>query len=66
MLTSKLSTRLYEKRDGFNFAIINFPHLDSKIATASSYGVYISQLIRYARACSLYSDLLQRHCIMST
>ena len=26
-----------------------------------AYGVYISQLIRYARACSNYSDFLERH-----
>jgi hypothetical protein len=31
-------------------------------ATASpAYGVYISQLIRYARASSNYSDFLKRH-----
>ena len=53
-----LFTRLYDKRDDFNVAIINFPHLHSSILTAPAYGVYISQLIRYARACSFYSELL--------
>jgi hypothetical protein len=28
-INCQLSTRLYHKRDDFNFAIINFPHLDS-------------------------------------
>ena len=56
-----LSTRLYDKRDDFNFTIINFPNLDSNIPLSPAYGVYISQLIRYARACSTYDDFLKRH-----
>ena len=40
---------------------INFPHLSSNIPSSPAYGVYISQLIRYARACSHYQDFLQRH-----
>ena len=48
----KLSTRLYDKRDDFNFPIANFPFLSSYIPSAPAYGVYVSQLIRYARACS--------------
>jgi len=50
----QLSTKLYDKRDDFNFAIINFPHLDGSIQTAPDYTVYISQLVRYGRAGSLY------------
>ena len=60
-----LSTRIYDKRDDFNFDIINFPHLDSNIPSSPAYGVYISQLIRYARACSNYSDFLLRHKVLS-
>ena len=56
-----LSTRIYDKRDDFNFKIINFPHLSSNIPTSPAYGVYISQLIRYARACSSYSEFVKRH-----
>ena len=56
-----LSTRLYDKRDDFNFSIINFPHLISNIPLSPAYGVYISQLIRYARACSSYGDFVERH-----
>ena len=33
----------------------------SKISASPAYGVYISQLIRYARASSNYSDFLKRH-----
>ena len=44
----KLSTRLYDKRDDFDFHIVNFPYLSSNIPSGPSYGVYILQLIRYA------------------
>ena len=39
----KLSTRLYDKRDDFDFHIVNFPFLSSNIPSFPSYGVYISQ-----------------------
>ena len=57
-------TKLYDKRDDFNFDIVNFPHLDSNIALAPAYGVYISQLVRYSRACYNYSDFKERHVIL--
>ena len=57
----KLSTRLYDKRDHFDFHIVNFPFLSSNIPSGPSYGVYISQLIRYARCCSHYEDFRYRH-----
>ena len=47
-------TSIYDKRDDFNFHITNFPFLSSTIPTSPAYGVFISQLIRYARACSSY------------
>ena len=53
---SKLSTWLYDKRDGFDFHTVNFPFFSSNIPSGFSYGVYISQLIRYARCCSHYDD----------
>ena len=56
----KLTTRLYDKRDDFNFPIVNFPFLSSNIPSAPAYGVYVSQLIRYARACSNYQDFMER------
>ena len=40
------------KRDDFDFDIINFPFLDEDIPRRTSYGVYISQFIRFARASS--------------
>jgi hypothetical protein len=52
--------QLYDKRDDFNFSIINFPYLCSNIPASPAYGEYISQLIRYARACSTYDQFLDR------
>jgi hypothetical protein len=46
-----LKTKLYDKRDYFNFPIVNFPIICSNISAAPAYGIYISQLIRYSRAC---------------
>ena len=57
----KLSTRLYDKRDDFGFHIVNFPFLSSNVPSGPSYGVYISQLIRYARCCSHYDDFRYHH-----
>ena len=37
----ELSTRLYDKRDDFDFHIVNFPYLSSNIPSGPSYGVYI-------------------------
>jgi hypothetical protein len=52
----RLTTSLYYKRDDLDFSIVNFPFLYSKIPLSTAYGVYISQLIRYARACFAYED----------
>ena len=51
-----LSTKIYDKRDDFNFDIVNCPFLDGDVHRRTSYGVYISQLIRFARASSNLSD----------
>ena len=53
---AKLLTRLCDKSDDFDFHIGNFPFLSSNIPSGPSYGVYISQLTRYARCCSHCDD----------
>ena len=53
---SRLCTRLCGRRDGFGFRVVSFPFLSSNIPSSPSYGVCISQLIRYARCCSYYDD----------
>ena len=47
-----VSPKIYDKRDDFNFEIVNFPFLNGDVPRSPSYGVYISQLIRFARVCS--------------
>ena len=47
-----VSYKIYDKRGDFDFEIVNFPFVDSDVPRTTSYGVYISQLIRFARASS--------------
>jgi hypothetical protein len=54
----KIMTQLDDKRDDFNFSIVNFPYLCSNIAASPAYGVYISQFIGYSRGCSTYDLFL--------
>jgi hypothetical protein len=51
---------LRQKKDNFNFPIVNFPFICSNIPAAPAYGVYISQMIRYSRACGSYQDFHDR------
>ena len=51
-----VSTKIYDKRDHFDFDIVNFPFLHGDVFRRTSYGVYISQLIRFARASSNLSS----------
>ena len=56
-----VSTKIYDKRDDFDFDIVNFPFLDGDVPRRTSYGVYISQLIRFARASSNLNDFNYRN-----
>ena len=51
-----VSTKIYDKRDDFYFDIVNFPFLDGDVPRRTSYRVYISQLIGFARASSNLND----------
>ena len=42
-----VSSKIYDKRDDLDFDIVNFPFLDGDVPRRPSYGVYISQLIRF-------------------
>ena len=55
-----ISTKIYDKRDDLDFEILNFPILDD-VPRSTSYGVYISQLIRFARASSHVADFNTRN-----
>jgi hypothetical protein len=56
----RLTTSFYDRRDNFDFTIVNFLFLCSNIPLSSAYGVYISKLIRYARVCFAYEDFSKR------
>jgi hypothetical protein len=51
-----ISTSIFDKRDAFDFPIVNFPTLTGNIPLKSSYGVFIGELVRYARNCTHYND----------
>ena len=65
-----VSSKIYDKRDDFDFDIVNFPFLDGDVPRRPSYGdvprrpfygLYISQLIRFARVCSHVDDFNTRN-----
>ena len=51
-----VSATIYDRCDNFGFEIVDFPFLDGDVPHSISYGVYISQLIRFARASSYVTD----------
>ena len=59
------SSKIYDKRDDFNFEIVNFPFLDGDVPRSPSYGVYISQLIRFARECFNVNDFNNRNLFLT-
>ena len=56
-----ISTKIYDKWDDFEFDLVNFPFLDGDVPRRTSYGVYISQLYRFARASWNHSDFNYRN-----
>ena len=60
-----VSTIIYDKRDDFHFEIVNFPFSDGEVPRSTSYGVYISHLIRFARASSYITDLNTRNKLLT-
>jgi len=49
----------------FDFDIVNFLSLDGEIPISSSYGTYLSQLIRFARVCNKVDDFNDRNSFIS-
>ena len=61
-----ISTKIFDKRDSFNFQIVKFPNLTGNIPLKSSYGVFVGELVRYARACTKLADFKQRVLTLTT
>ena len=53
------------ERDDFDFDIVNFPFLDGDVPRSTSYGVYISQIIRFARVSSHVDDFNTRNKVLT-
>ena len=61
-----VSSKIYDKRDDFDFDITYFPFLDADDPGRPSHGVYASQFIRFARACSHDDDYNARYKCLTT
>jgi len=66
VLNGEIVTSLYDKRDDFPFKIVNFPDLSGNIPQDGSYGVFIAQTLRYAKACAKYTDFITRTLMLKT
>ena len=60
-----VKTKIYDKRDDIDFDIVNFPFLDGDVPRSTSYFVYISQLIRFARVSSDVDDFNVRNKVLT-
>ena len=56
VIGSDIHTSVYDKRDDFGFPIVNFPWLSGDVPRLPSYGIYISQFVRFARCCTSVLD----------
>ena len=56
----QFKTKTYDKRENYKFEIVNYPDLSGNIPHGAAYGVYTSQVIRYARVCNKADDLKER------
>ena len=57
--------KTYDKREDFDFEIVYLPFLDGDVPRSTSYGDYISQLIRFARASSYVTDFNTRNKLLT-
>ena len=58
-------TGVYDKRDDFDFDIVNFPFLDGDVPRSASCGVCVSQLIRFARVSGHVDDFNTRNRVLA-
>ena len=60
VISTHISRQEIQTHLSVSFRIVNFPHMDSNIPANPAYGVYISQLVRYARICTSKVDFMNR------
>ena len=56
-----VSSKINVKRDDFDFDVVHFPFFDGDVPRRASYGVCISQIIRFARVCNHVADVNARN-----
>ena len=64
-LNGFVKSKIYDKRDDFDFDILNFPILDGDVPRSTSNGVYISPLIRFARVSGHVDDFNTRNKVLT-
>ena len=55
---NKYLVKLYDKRKDYKFNVISYPFLDGNIPTNQSYGVFISQLVRFSKINSTFKGFV--------
>ena len=60
-----VKSKIYDKQYDFDFDIVHFSFLDGDVSRSTSYGVYISQLIRFARVSSHVDDFNTRNKVLT-
>ena len=66
ILDGFVKTKIYDKQDDYDFDIVNYSFLDGDISRSTSYGVYISQLLRFVRVFSHVDDFNTRNKVLDT
>ena len=61
-----VSAGVCDRRGDFYFEIVNFSFLDGDVPRSTSYGIYISQVIRFARASNHVADFNTRNKSLSS
>jgi len=54
---NSINYKIFDKRDAFQFPIVNYPNPSGNIPKSHSYSIFISQLIRIARGCKKFTVL---------
>ena len=60
-----VKTKIFDKRDDFDFDIVNFPFLNGDAPRSTSYGFHISQLILFARVSGHVDGLNTRNKVLT-
>ena len=53
-------TKVYHKIDDFNFDVVNYPFPDSNISERIGYNTFLSQVLRFGRICTKFTDFAFR------